>query len=125
MTSLGMMGMNKAAAEDYSDFATVGTLVELGCGEGTLLDFVLRTWPGVKGVCFDQPETVERGASKWSARETMEAGRVTLVGGSFFEPNSIPAGGDAYMMKQVSHTTTLPRHAPSPTRVHDDFMPRH
>lgn len=68
------------------------TVVDVGGGTGTLLAEVLRDRPGLRGVLFDVPATI-------AAAGTPE--RCTLVSGSFFE--SVPAGGDLYLLSQILH----------------------
>jgi hypothetical protein len=80
-----------AAVAAAHDFGRYGVIVDVGGGHGALLAGILARHPGVRGVLFDQPAVVA-GA---------EADGVEVVGGSFFE--SVPAGGDAYLLKSVLH----------------------
>ncbi len=81
------------------DFASIGTLVDVGGGHGTLLATLLKANASMRGVLFDLPGVVA------GARETLSAhgvaDRCTVVGGSFFD--SVPSGGDAYIMKSIIH----------------------
>jgi hypothetical protein len=77
------------------DFSRFGTVVDVGGGHGALLAEVLRANPGVRGILYDQPDVVA-GASFGDV-----ADRVEVVGGSFFD--SVPAGGDAYLLSNVIH----------------------
>src|SRR5499426_13431 len=85
-----------AAACNFSD---LGTIIDVGGGHGSLLAAILRTNPGLRGVLFDRPQVVAE------ARPQLEAaglgGRCAVVAGDFFV--SLPAGGDAYMLKRVIH----------------------
>lgn len=81
-----------AAAYDFSQF---GTLVDVGGGNGTLLDGILKGCPKLRGVLFDRPAVAER------ARVLDRAHRLEITGGNFFE--SVPAGHDAYLLKHVIH----------------------
>jgi hypothetical protein len=87
-----------AVAAAY-DFSGVGTLVDVGGGRGHALVPILRANPTLRAVLFDLPHVVE------SARVLLaDAGvgdRCDFVGGSFFE--SVPSGGDAYLLKHVIH----------------------
>lgn len=85
-------------AEDY-DFSRFGMLVDVAGGRGTLLAQVLNRHPATTGILFDQPHVVEGAASLLQAKGVLE--RCQVVGGSFFE--SVPAGGDAYILKSVLH----------------------
>jgi SAM-dependent methyltransferase len=95
----GVHGAETAAMLDAYDFAGLGTLVDVGGGNGTLLVGTLQRNPGLRGVLFDRPHVVER------ARDNLRAagldGRCTVVGGDFFE--SVPGGGDAYLMRHIIH----------------------
>jgi hypothetical protein len=77
-----------AAAHDFSHY---GVIVDVGGGHGALLTGILAHHPGVCGVLFDQPAVVA-GA---------DANELEIVGGSFFE--SVPEGGDAYLLKSILH----------------------
>ena len=97
MTELTVeVGPAVAAAYDFSE---IGTLVDVGGGRGHALVPILRANPTLQAVLFDVPHVVE------SARPLLaEAGvgdRCAFVGGSFFE--SVPSGGDAYLLKHVVH----------------------
>jgi len=85
-------------AEAY-DFTGIGTLIDVGGGHGFLLATILKANPHMRGVLFDLPHAVE-GATTLLRREGV-ADRCTVVGGDFFD--SVPEGGDAYIMKLVIH----------------------
>jgi SAM-dependent methyltransferase len=75
----------------------VRTVVDVGGGTGTLLAGILRARPDVRGILVDLPRTVA-GAVRTFA-DAGVAGRVDLVGRSFFEP--LPAGADLYVLKSI------------------------
>jgi SAM-dependent methyltransferase len=79
------------------DFSGLEKIVDVGGGHGHLLAAVLRANPQARGVVFDQPEVVE------GARTAVEelGGRMEAAGGDFFV--SVPAGGDAYLLKHIIH----------------------
>lgn len=83
----------------HYDFSGITRLVDIGGGHGLLLASILRAHPALQGVLFDQPHVVD-GASAY-LEDAGVAGRCEVVPGSFFE--SVPAGGDAYMLKSVLH----------------------
>lgn len=95
----GIHGRETGAILDAYDFSTVQTLVDVGGGAGGNLIATLQRHPTMKGILFDLPHVVER------ARPNVEAAgladRCRLVGGSFFE--SVPSGGDAYLMRHIIH----------------------
>jgi hypothetical protein len=80
-----------AAVAAAHEFGRYGVIVDVGGGRGALLAGILAGYPGVRGVLFDQPAVVA-GA---------EPDGFEIVGGSFFE--SVPEGGDAYLLKSVLH----------------------
>src|SRR3954453_11525843 len=89
-----MTGLSRrvnAAVAAAHDFGRYGVIVDVGGGHGALLAGILARHPGARGVLFDQPAVVA----------DAEADGVEVVGGSFFE--SVPAGGDAYLLKSVLH----------------------
>ncbi|WP_020123726.1 methyltransferase [Streptomyces canus] len=79
------------------DFSSFGTVVDVGGGEGALIAGVLAATPGVRGIVFDQPHVV----SNALLRSAGLADRAKVVGGDFFD--SVPGGGDAYILKWVLH----------------------
>src|SRR5262249_26969784 len=98
----GMTGFSSniapAVAEAY-DFAAFRTVVDVGGGHGVLLRTILHAYPGGTGIVFDSPH-VAAGAEA-AIREAGLTGRCRAVGGDFFQ--SVPAGGDAYLLKHVIH----------------------
>jgi O-methyltransferase domain/Dimerisation domain len=81
------------------DFSRFETIVDVGGGYGVLLAAVLQRNAQSRGILFDLPHVVE-GAASTLVRGGI-ADRCASIGGDFFE--SIPAGGDAYLLKQVLH----------------------
>jgi len=81
------------------DFSRFGTIVDVGGGQGWLLSAILAAAPAARGILLDLPHVVE--TARPVVAERGVADRCRLVGGSFFE--SIPAGGDAYVMKWIIH----------------------
>jgi SAM-dependent methyltransferase len=88
----------RAVAAAY-DFSRVGTVVDVGGGRGALAIGLLEAHAHLRGIVFDQPAVVA------DAREAIAASgladRCEAVGGDFFE--SVPRGGDAYLLKFVLH----------------------
>ena len=81
------------------DFTGFDTIVDVGGGHGRLLTAILESAPQARGVLFDLPEVVAK-APGLLRKHGIEK-RVHIVGGSFFE--SVPAGADAYVLKNVIH----------------------
>lgn len=84
-----------AAAYDFGRFAHV---VDIGCGEGTLLRSILAAHPAVTGTLFD----LEAALPPLTAADAQAfGGRLHRQPGDFFQ--AVPAGADLYVMKNVIH----------------------
>ncbi|WP_407842042.1 methyltransferase (plasmid) [Streptomyces sp. DSM 116496] len=83
-------------AYDYSSFRKV---VDVGGGHGQLLAAVLAANPQAQGVLFDQPQVVAGAGAEFEKVGVQD--RVEIAGGDFLE--SVPAGGDAYLVVNVLH----------------------
>jgi hypothetical protein len=92
-------GPETAAMLDAYDLHGVGTLVDVGGGNGSVLIGALQRYPSMRGILFDRPDVVERARGNLEAAGL--AGRCVTVGGSFFE--SVPGGGDAYLLRHIIH----------------------
>jgi DNA-binding Lrp family transcriptional regulator len=80
-------------------FGSYRTIIDVGGGHGGQLSAILAATPNARGVLYDLPEVVA-GASALLRQRGVED-RVRTEGGSFFD--SIPSGGDAYVLKNVVH----------------------
>jgi hypothetical protein len=87
-----------AAIEAY-DFNDIGLLVDVAGGHGEVLMSILRACPSVKGIVADLGHVVD-GAKPRIAKAGL-ADRLQAVACDFFQ--SVPAGGDAYIMKHIIH----------------------
>ena len=90
--------VSEAVTRAY-DFSPFHKVVDVGGGHGHLLSSILKSAPQARGVLFDLPAVVE-GAQSRVRSEGLE-GRCEIVGGDFFE--SVPEGGDAYVLKTIIH----------------------
>ena len=81
------------------DFSPFKRIVDLGGGYGELLTIILKKCSEVRGVLFDLPHAIDGARSHFE--QSQLAGRCECVAGDFFQ--SIPAGGDAYILKSVLH----------------------
>lgn len=97
MTSLSLQVVDAVLA--VYDFGRFNAIVDVGGGNGALLGAMLGRHPGTRGILFDQPH-VAAGAEPL-LRDAGVADRIQVVGGSFFD--SVPAGGDAYVLKSILH----------------------
>jgi hypothetical protein len=95
----GVHGRETDAMLEAYDFTRVGTLADIGGGNGSVLTGILRKYPAMEGILFDLPAVVER------ARANIEAagleGRCQVVPGNFFE--AVPPGADAYLLRHIIH----------------------
>jgi SAM-dependent methyltransferase len=81
------------------DFAGISSIVDIGGGQGNLLEKILQFTPDITGTVFDTASTIERakqvlGNDAWSRR-------CSYVIGDFF--TSVPQGADAYLLCGVIH----------------------
>lgn len=81
---------------DFSDFKV---LVDVGGGYGELIAAILQQHPDSKGILFDEKYVIENAANTLAKHGI--ADRCECVAGSFFD--SIPSGGDAYLLKHIVH----------------------
>jgi O-methyltransferase domain len=91
---------NPAIAAAYK-FSGIRTIVDVGGGNGSLLGALLKATPKLKGVHFDRPSVSALARQGGHLTAKGVAGRCTFESGDFFE--SVPQGGDAYIMKRVIH----------------------
>lgn len=97
MSSLTALA-TKAVVEGY-DFSGINTLIDIAGGHGRLLADVVDANPNMRGVLFDLPHVIE--GARENVAQSQAADRVEFASGDFFK--SVPAGGDAYLMKHIIH----------------------
>jgi SAM-dependent methyltransferase len=81
------------------DFTQIGTIVDVGGGQGALLSAILKANPSVQGILYEMPHVVEGARQRIAAAGL--AGRCEVVAGDFFQ--AVPAGADAYLLKSIIH----------------------
>ena len=81
------------------DWGSLGQVIDVGGGNGTLLAALLRAHPTLKGRVLDQPGAVEAAAETLAKAGLTE--RCDVVAGSFFDP--LPAGADGYVLCAILH----------------------
>lgn len=97
MTSVSELAIAPVvAAYDFSRFETIA---DIGGGHGRLLAAILQAAPRSRGVLYDLPQVVDGAPAMLGKYGT--ADRVRVIPGSFFD--SVPAGADAYVMKNIIH----------------------
>jgi len=87
-----------AILEAY-DFSGIQKLVDVGGGHGSVVGSILQKHPTLRGVLYDLDHVVA--GAKGLLGSLGVADRCEVVEGNFFE--SVPAGGDAYIMKHIIH----------------------
>ncbi len=80
-------------------FGSYRHVVDVGGGRASMLTTVLQTYPTLRGTILDQPHMAEPISQRIASANV--ADRCSFVGGSFLE--SVPSGGDLYMIKHVLH----------------------
>ena len=60
----GVHGRETAAMLDAYDFSDIGTLADIGGGNGSVITAVLKTYSAMHGILFDMPAVVERAKEK-------------------------------------------------------------
>ena len=81
------------------DFAGISSIVDIGGGQGKLVEKIVKFTPDITGTVFDTASTIERakqglGNDAWSKR-------CSYVIGDFF--TSVPQGADVYLLCGVIH----------------------
>ncbi|MDG4665096.1 methyltransferase [Mycobacterium sp. 236(2023)] len=89
---------NEVALQAY-DFSAARLVVDVGGGHGAVLCSILRGAPAAHGILYDLPKVVAGAGPLLDQTGLSE--RITVSGGSFLE--SVPAGGDVYVMKNIIH----------------------
>jgi hypothetical protein len=88
-----------AAVTGAYDFSGASTIIDIGGGHGSLISSILKANPNSRGILFDLPPAVAEASRRIEAEGLKE--RCTLAGGDFFD--SVPQGGDAYILKAIIH----------------------
>jgi O-methyltransferase len=81
------------------DFTPFRTVVDVGGGRGGLLAAILAAHPHLQGVLFDKPAVVVGVEEVMSSAQVVD--RCKVVSGDFLD--SVPEGGDAYLLSNVIH----------------------
>lgn len=81
------------------DFDGISSIVDVGGGEGKLLETILDFYPGVEGIVFDSSRTIERTKQRLCSDRSPR--QCSYVAGDFFE--AVPEGADAYLLCGVVH----------------------
>ncbi|MBV8827712.1 MAG: hypothetical protein JO108_00635 [Acidobacteriaceae bacterium] len=99
----GMTSLSQLVAPEIAkayDFATWGSLMDVGGGNGILLASILRVHLSLHGVLADLPHVIERASERGFLGGDLQA-RSRLQFCDFFQ--EVPAGCRACLMKHVIH----------------------
>ena len=91
------MAVIRSALSSY-DFGRLGSVCDVGGGQGQFMRALLQLYPTLTGTIFELPEVI---AGIRQASPELEGPRLALCAGDFFV--SIPAGAEAYLLKSVLH----------------------
>jgi SAM-dependent methyltransferase len=81
------------------DFGSISSIVDVGGGEGKLLEKILEFYPSLIGTVFDRASTIERAGRQLCSNRISR--RCSYVAGDFF--NAVPEGADAYLLCGIVH----------------------
>jgi hypothetical protein len=81
------------------DWGALGTVVDVGGGDGSLLFALLEAFPNLRGTVFDRPATAE--AARRRLARSGVADRAGAAGGDFFD--SVPSGAGGYLLTAIIH----------------------
>ncbi len=101
-TMVGFHGGETPAVAAAYDFSQFETIVDVGGATGNMLSAILTQHAGPRGVLFDMPHVAADAPAFLEERGV--ADRISIETGSFFE--SVPAGGDAYILSHIIHDWT-------------------
>jgi hypothetical protein len=93
-------GTENAGVAGAYPFGGLTRLVDVGGAHGHLLATILRKYKKLEGVLYDRPQVVASAPQSGFITPALQS-RCEIVGGDFFA--SVPAGGDAYIMKYIIH----------------------
>jgi hypothetical protein len=105
----GMKKRVRAIAESY-DWAALGSVVDVGGGNGTLLAGLLRAHPSLRGTVIDR----DADPATRTFRDAGLSDRARALSGSFLEP--LPRGAGGYVVSRIqsdwndAHVRTILRH---------------
>jgi hypothetical protein len=97
MTSI--TAMVQAAVLSSYDFSGFNTLVDVGGGQGSLLASIVDANPHLQGILYDLPPVIVQAQQHLQSVGSLN--RIQPIAGDFFE--SVPVGGDIYLMKWIIH----------------------
>jgi hypothetical protein len=94
-----MTRQDAAAVVNAYGFRECARVVDVGGGHGALTAAILKACSWTTAILFDQPAVIEGAKQRLCAEGLTD--RCDCVAGDFFE--SVPAGGDVYVLKDIVH----------------------
>ena len=91
--------LETAAIVASYEFSQARRIVDLGGGDGTLLNAILLAHAGIAGTIFDQPHVIDRARPRIAGAGLGD--RCEAIPGDFFQ--EVPPGGDLYILKWIVH----------------------
>ena len=101
------------------NFSRFRTIVDVGGGHGLLLGATLQHALNARGLLYDLESVVAEAQPILEAAGVLD--RCTIESGSFFD--SVPPGGDAYMLKHIVHDWAEPEALEIPGNVRRAMNP--
>jgi O-methyltransferase domain/Dimerisation domain len=95
----GFSELEAAAIMAAYDFSTVGSMVDVGGGQGALAAALLRAHPYLQAIIFDRTPPTHDTQQLFALSGI--AARSTFIQGNFF--TAVPNGGDLYLLKSILH----------------------
>lgn len=87
------------AIVDGFDWSSLGHVIDVGGGDGSLLSALLTAHPDLHGSVVDLADATRAAAKSFAAAGLAQ--RATAVTGSFFDP--LPAGAGGYLLSLILH----------------------
>lgn len=92
-------GAETEAMLDSYDFSGFQCVADIGGGNGSVLEGLLRSHPLMQGILFDLPNVAERAKIAMGSSAISE--RCRFVGGDFFK--DIPVAADGFLLRHILH----------------------
>jgi len=96
MSELGKFTNENRIIAKLLDWGRFPRIIDIGSGNGAMLEAVLVEHPNICGALFDIPEVMQA-----ALRHNSPDSRLEFISGDFFD--HVPAGFDAYLMKNILH----------------------
>jgi ubiquinone/menaquinone biosynthesis C-methylase UbiE len=96
---VGIHGRESEAVLDAYDFSGMGTVADIGGGNGSQIIALLQRHANLHAILFDLSHVIQRAADRIQAECLGD--RCQMIEGNFFK--TIPAGADVYLMRHIIH----------------------